>query len=152
MRMTTFEVKKFDDLTNEELWAILNLRCKVFVVEQECAYLDVDEYDKVAYHIMAYNDKKELCGCARVLPRNCIFEDVSIGRVISMERRTGLGSAIVNKAISVAIDKFDTEKIVIGAQTYARGLYEKCGFEAFGEPFIEDGIEHIHMVWTKGEQ
>ncbi len=146
--MKKFVVKKFEELTNDELWAIYNIRSKVFVVEQQCAYLDVDEYDKVSYHLLVLNND-ELCGYARILPKGCMFDSVSIGRVISLERRCGLGTAIVKEAIRVAVDEFDAEKIVIEAQTYAKSLYEKCGFVAYGDEFLEDGIPHIHMEWKR---
>ncbi|MDO4517782.1 MAG: GNAT family N-acetyltransferase [Bacillota bacterium] len=143
-----FRIKSFSELTAEELWEIYNLRAKVFVVEQECAYLDVDEHDKVSYHIMAY-DEDGLQGYARVLPENRVFDQVSFGRVISMKRRTGLGTEIVKRAVRTAQEKFHADEIVIEAQVYVKEMYEKLGFSTLGEEFLEDGIPHIKMCYER---
>ncbi len=143
-----FIVKAFDELSLNELWKIYNIRNKVFIVEQECVYQDVDEYDKCAYHIFVMDENDEMQGYARVLPKNTVFDQVSLGRVISLKRRSGLGSQILERAIQTAIDKFDAKTIIIEAQVYAVKLYEKAGFNTFGEEFLEDGIPHIKMRWV----
>ncbi len=137
-------VKHFDDLKPIELWEIFAKRSEVFVVEQNCVYQDIDECDKYAYHVVARDDDG-LIGYARVLPRGTMFDEVSIGRVISLKRRTGVGTAVMARAIETAREKFLAEKIVIKAQCYAVPFYEVSGFRAFGEIFDEDGIPHIHM-------
>ncbi len=139
-----FITKHFKELTIEELWEIYRIRSAVFVVEQNCVYQDVDEYDKSAYHILAM-DEEGMQGYARVLPRGTVFEEVSLGRVISLKRRSGLGTQVVEKAVQIAAEKFGAEEIVIEAQIYAMKLYEKIGFVAFGKEFLEDGIPHIKM-------
>ncbi len=141
-------VKHFDELTVEELWEIYNIRSKVFVVEQNCVYQDVDAYDKQSYHILATNEEG-VQGYARVLPEHTVFEQASLGRVCTLKRRCGLGTQIVETAIAAAVDKFDAKEIVIEAQVYAVSLYEKLGFKSFGNEFLEDGIPHIKMCWKK---
>ncbi len=140
-----FTVKHFNELTPDELWEIFAKRSEVFVVEQNCAYQDIDECDRHAYHVAA-RDESGLIGYARVLPRNTMFDEVSIGRVISLKRRCGVGTAVMARAIEVARERFFAERIEIKAQCYAVPFYEASGFKAFGEVFDEDGIPHIHMM------
>lgn len=113
-------------------------------MEQNCAYQDVDDADKVSYHLWL-EDAEGIQAYARVLPQGVKFPEASIGRVISVKRRCGLGSKIVNDAIAVAKSKFSATKITIEAQEYARSLYEKAGFRQTSEVFLEDGIPHIQM-------
>lgn len=137
-------IKHFTELSTEELFEIYKLRISVFVVEQNCPYQEVDNADKVAYHLWL-QDEDGIQAYARVLPQGVTFPEVSIGRVISMKRRCGLGSKIVAAAVDVAKNKFHAEKITIEAQVYARALYEKAGFYQTSEEFLEDGIPHIQM-------
>lgn len=141
-------VKHFRELTAGELFEIYKLRVSVFVVEQSCPYQEVDEADRSAYHLWL-EDEGELAAYARVLPAGCTFEDVSIGRVIAVRRRQGLGSRIVAAAIDTAREKFGARSITIEAQVYARALYEKAGFTQTSEEFLEDGIPHIRMRWER---
>ena len=137
-------VKHFDELTTGELFAILQLRVAVFVVEQNCPYQEVDEKDRGAYHVWLA-DESGIRAYLRVLDRGVSFSDASIGRVIAVQRRQGLGTRIVREGIRVAQEKFGVDAITIEAQTYARGLYEKLGFYQTSEEFLEDGIPHIQM-------
>lgn len=141
------KVKHFSELSTKELFEIYKLRVSVFVAEQNCPYQEVDDFDKVAYHIWL-EDENGIEAYARVLPPKCTFPDVSIGRVIAAKRRQGLGSKIVKSAVEVAQNKFNAEKITIEAQTYARALYEKLGFVQTSDEFLEDGIPHIQMQLT----
>lgn len=137
-------VKKFSELTTEELFEIYKLRVSVFVVEQKCFYQEVDDADREAYHVWLKDDDG-IEAYARVLPQGITFPTVSIGRVIAVKRRCGLGSKIVKAAIDVAKTHFNADKITIEAQKYARSLYEKHGFKQTSEEFLEDGIPHIQM-------
>lgn len=138
--------KHFSELTTEELFDIYKLRVSVFVVEQSCPYQEVDSADKTAYHIW-FKEDGELLAYLRVLPRGVVREEVSLGRVIAVRRRCGLGSRILAAGIRTAVERFGADCIVIEAQTYARGLYEKAGFVQTSEEFLEDGIPHIQMTW-----
>lgn len=137
-------VKHFSELSVDELFEIYKLRCTVFVVEQTCIYQDVDDFDKVAYHLWL-RDEDGIQAYARVLPAGATFPEVSLGRVIAVKRRCGLGTRIVDAAIKTAIDRLNADIITIEAQVYARSLYEKLGFVQTSEEFIEDGIPHIQM-------
>ena len=77
------------------------------------------------------------------------FHEVSIGRVLVTKRRHGYGTKVVQKAIEVAAEKYHAEKIVIEAQTYVKKMYENVGFKQISMPFLEDGIEHIKMVYER---
>jgi ElaA protein len=138
-------VKHFDELGTQELFEIYKLRVSVFVVEQSCPYQEVDDADRQAYHIVL-RDENGIEAYARVLPKGVNLEDVSIGRVIAVRRRCGLGSRIVAAAIDTAREKLHAEKITVEAQTYARGMYEKLGFVQTSDEFLEDGIPHVKMT------
>ena len=137
-------VKHFKELSLEELVDIYKLRVSVFVVEQKCPYQEIDDADKVAYHIWL-QDENGIQAYARVLPQGTTFPSAAIGRVIAVKRRCGLGSKIVEAAVQTAKEKFRADKITIEAQVYARSLYEKAGFRQISEEFLEDGIPHIQM-------
>lgn len=137
-------IKHFSELSTAELFEIYKLRVSVFVVEQSCPYQEVDDLDKVAYHIWL-RDENGIAAYARVLPQGAAFPDAAIGRVIAVKRRCGLGSRIVSAAIDTARAKLAADKITLEAQVYARSLYEKLGFHQTSEEFLEDGIPHIQM-------
>ena len=140
-------IKHFRELTTEELFEIYKLRVSVFVVEQTCPYQEVDDGDREAYHLYL-KDEHGLQAYLRVLPKGVNHSEVSIGRVISIRRRCGLGTQIVKAGIAVAREKLHAERIWIEAQTYAHKLYEAVGFEQSGAEFLEDGIPHIPMMLT----
>ena len=141
-------VKPFAQLSTDELFAIYKLRVAVFIVEQQCAYPEVDDFDRLAYHIFL-RDGEGIQAYLRLLPSHTTFDTVSIGRVIAVKRRCGLGGRIVAEGIRAAREIFGAKRITIEAQTYARGLYEKAGFVQSSEEFLEDGIPHIRMIWTE---
>lgn len=137
-------VRHFSELSAEELFEIYKLRVSVFVVEQKCPYQEIDDADRVAYHLWLKDDDG-IEAYARALPQGVTFPTVSIGRVIAVKRRCGLGGKIIEAAINAAKTNFQADKITIEAQVYARSLYEKHGFHQTSEEFLEDGIPHIQM-------
>lgn len=142
-------VKKFDELTNKELYEILQMRERIFVVEQNCPYLDADGVDLNSYHVML-KDGEELVAYLRVIDKGARLEEVSIGRVITLKsrRREGLGSIIMREGIRVAKEKFGAKKIKIGAQAYAVPFYEGVGFKALPNGnYIEDNQPHVYMIY-----
>lgn len=139
-------IKHYSELTTDELFDILKLRSEVFVVEQKCIYQDIDEYDKVAYHLFL-KDNNNIEAYLRLLPEGTVFNTPSIGRVIAVKRRQGLGTRIVSEGIKAAREKFGADAITIEAQTYAKKLYENLGFKQTSEEFLEDGIPHIKMKY-----
>lgn len=145
MGKMTLHVKHYTELSRDELYKIYKARCEVFVVEQNCAYQDIDEADKSAYHLWL-EDESGLAAYLRVLPQGVTYEEASIGRVISLRRRQGLATRLLLEAIALAKEKFAPDRLKIGAQTYAVPLYEGVGFVSCHDPYIEDGIEHVHMI------
>lgn len=140
--------KHFSQLTQDELFTIYKLRVAVFIVEQQCAYPEVDDADRSAWHLWL-QDEDGIQAYLRVLPPGATFDTASIGRVIAVKRRQGLGRRIVEEGIRTAREQFGARAITIEAQTYARGLYEQAGFVQTSEEFLEDGIPHIRMVWRE---
>ena len=138
-------VKTFDELTTAELYEILRLRVGVFVVEQNCPYPELDDRDQSALHVWFRNDDG-IQAYLRVMDRGAESEYVSIGRVIAVKRRCGLGSMLLAEGIRAARERFRADYIYLEAQTYAKGLYEKQGFRQISGEFLEDGIPHIKML------
>ena len=136
-------IKNFNELSNIELYNILKLRSKVFVVEQESIYLDLDDIDFDAIHIFIKDNDNNILAYLRVLDNNDNFKEISLGRVISEVR--GLGSFLINNSIEYLNNKYSTYKVNIQAQKYAEDFYLKCGFITTSDTFILDGIDHIEM-------
>lgn len=141
-------IKHFSQLSRDELYEIYKLRAEVFVVEQQCVYQDIDDGDRSAYHVF-FKDEAGIQAYLRILPAGAVFDAVSIGRVIAVKRRCGLGTRIVQEGIKAARELLGAEEIKIEAQVYAKGLYEKLGFVQTSEEFLEDGIPHVEMVWRE---
>ena len=136
--------KEFDELTTDELYRILALRVSVFVVDQNCPYQEVDGKDRRGCHLWL-EDEDGIQAYLRVLDKGVSFPAASIGRVIAVKRRQGLGTRIVKEGIRVAKERFGADAITIEAQTYARKLYENLGFRQTSEEFLDEGIPHIQM-------
>ena len=138
-------VKRYEELTRDELYELIRLRLAVFVVEQDCPYQDLDGRDKEAIHVWL-EDGEGIQAYLRVMDRGVESKDVSLGRVIAARRRMGLGSQILSEGIRVARECFRAERIYLEAQVYARSFYERQGFVQISEEFLEDGIPHIRMI------
>ena len=142
-----FEIKLYSELTRDELYALLQLRSEVFVVEQNCAYQDVDGKDDEALHILGYKEGK-LIAYTRIFPPGTYFEYASIGRVVvhSSEREYKYGYDLMKVSIEATEKTYNVNTIKISAQTYLKKFYINLGFEQVGEGYLEDGIPHIGMV------
>lgn len=142
-------LKKFDELTPYQLYAILQLRNEVFVVEQKCVFQDADDKDQNSYHLMGFDDNK-LVAYTRLVPPGEIYIEASIGRVVSSPsvRRNGTGRLLMRESIDSVYHLFGKVPIKIGAQLYLKKFYESFGFKQISEIYLEDGIEHIHMIKT----
>lgn len=139
------KIKHFEELTADELYEILKARQEVFIVEQNCPYVDADGKDKNAYHVFVTENGRVLAAL-RVLDRGVSFPEVSIGRVITTKRGSGLGREIILSGIRVAKEKYGADRIKISAQVQAEGFYKKQGFSRVSDRvYLEDGIEHIEM-------
>lgn len=140
-------VKAFHELTVNELYALLRLRSEVFVVEQNCVFLDQDDKDQQCYHLLLFSED-QLVGYSRLVPAGLSYQEMSIGRVITSlsVRGKGLGKILMELAIENCQKLFGEGDIRLGAQTYALGFYSSLRFVAEGDVYDEDGIEHIEMV------
>lgn len=143
-------VKRFDELTLEELYTILKLRVDVFVVEQSCAYPELDGIDKRSIHVFS-SDGENISAYLRVYERENEPGVAQIGRVIALRRGCGLGRKIMLAGMQTCVEVFGAHEAYLEAQVYARGFYEHLGFTASTEEFDEDGIPHIGMRCTLGE-
>ena len=150
MKSLNYHVKKFTQLTTVELYEILKIRAEVFVVEQNCPYQDVDSRDKEAYHLYL-EDNNKIIAYLRVLLRGVSYEEISIGRVLTIEsyRKKGLSRDLMNRAISFISDSLGEEKIRISAQVYLQDFYKGLGFQIVSDIYLEDDIEHIEMLYKK---
>lgn len=149
--MLRFSCLPFDQLSLHELYDIMALRQEVFVVEQNCPYLDADGKDPYCWHLMGRNaaDGKLLC-YTRLLPEGLAYRGyTSIGRVVSSPsvRGTGVGKILMQRSIEMCRHIFGPHHpIKIGAQTYLLKFYESFGFHATGVEYLEDGIPHTKMI------
>ena len=139
------EVKPWNELSRREINDIVSVRSEVFIVEQECAYQDVDGKDEKADHILLSIDE-ELVGYARVFNENIYFKEASFGRAVvkKKDRGEGYGHLIVDKALEHLKTKKQSP-IKISAQSYLKDFYSSHGFVAKGEEYMEDGIPHTAM-------
>ncbi len=139
----SWHLREFSALTPREVYAIHQLRERVFVVEQRCAYLDADGIDPSCHHLWASEDDAIRAYC-RLVPAGIKYAEVSIGRVITTPeaRGTGLGRELMRRAV----DACGAVAIRIGAQAHLERFYGETGFVKASDPYIEDGIPHIEML------
>lgn len=142
------QIKEFNNLSLQELYAILQLRSEIFVVEQDCVYQDLDGKDEAALHILGFK-KKKLVAYTRVFEPGYYFDEASIGRVVvrQNERKFGYGYEIMMASIQVVQIHFKTSDIRISAQCYLKRFYNNLNFVEDGEAYLEDGIPHISMLY-----
>jgi ElaA protein len=135
------------ELTPAEVYALLAARAAVFVVEQNCAYQDADGYDLDAQHLIVWSGT-EIAACLRVLSPRTKYAERSIGRIITTAgfRGTGLGGALLTRALQRLDAAYPGKPVRIGAQARLSKLYEKFGFQTVSEVYMEDGIPHIEML------
>lgn len=147
-----FRWARLEELSGPEVHALLSARERVFVVEQACAYQDADDLDPVSWHLLMHVDGA-LAACARVVDPGKKYEEPSIGRVMTVAefRGRGLGDALMREAIAGTCSRFPGQGIRISAQAYLLGFYNALGFEAEGEPYLEDGIPHVGMRLAPGQ-
>ena len=141
-----WQIKPFEALSAAELYDILRLRSEVFVVEQNCVYLDLDGKDKLGLHLFGEFEGK-IVGYSRLFKPGISFENASIGRVVvdASYRDKKWGHELMRQAIAGINFHFGESRITIGAQLYLKKFYESQGFIQTGEVYLEDGIPHIEM-------
>lgn len=136
------EAKFFSELSPTEVYELLKARVQIFVVEQRCAYQDIDDIDYDSLHIF-YKSGEIITAYLRAFRKDS--ETVQLGRVLTVEHGNGLGGELLKEAIQIVKEKLNPKKLYIEAQTYAVGFYEREGFKVTSEEFLEDGIPHVKM-------
>ena len=141
-----WKIKRFNELSLEELYSSLKLRSRVFVVEQNCVYQDIDGKDQKALHLLG-EFEHEIVAYARLFKAGDYFENASIGRVVIHPeyRSKKWGHQMMQQAIAGVEDHFNTKQITISAQLYLKKFYESHGFLQTSEMYLEDDIPHIEM-------
>jgi ElaA protein len=145
--MISFTTKSFSELSTLELYQLLQLRAEVFIVEQNCPYLDLDDKDQKSFHVLGYEDGK-LVACTRLVPQGVSYDlEPSIGRVVTHPsvRKSGYGKLLMEYSIKETKERFSSSVIVIGAQQYLDRFYRELGFMPEGEMYLEDNIPHMTM-------
>ncbi len=143
----SWNCKPFNELKPSELYAILQLRNEVFVVEQNCVFQDADNKDIYAFHLMGWSGE-QLVAYTRLLPKEISYKHASIGRVVTSPkaRGAGLGKELMRESIDTLYNIWGKQPIYIGAQLYLKTFYESLGFQQTSAIYLEDGIEHIEMA------
>lgn len=158
----TWQCLSFDELSNRALYDLLQLRQRVFIVEQDCVYLDADGEDISAMHLLGYKTSSKkthhkndgqidstsrLVAYARIFAPTTNDNSASIGRVLNADdcRGLGIGQQLMLRAIHICEHHWPEHGIRISAQLYLARFYGALGFECISEPYLEDGIEHIGM-------
>jgi ElaA protein len=147
--MLKYKVSLFDDLAPNELYQILRLRSEVFVVEQNCIFLDADNIDLECHHIMGFNKSNSIVACTRIVPTDLVYKGYSsIGRVVihPSARASHEGYKLMKISIEQCKKIYPNTPIKIGAQAHLEKFYIKTGFFPTGQNYIEDDIPHTYMV------
>ncbi|MET3106622.1 ElaA protein [Oxalobacteraceae bacterium GrIS 2.11] len=138
----------FNELSGAQMHAILKARCDVFVVEQNCAFPEIDLKDHSALHLIAWGDNDQLAAYLRIHPPHTHFAEPSLGRILSTSsyRGTGLGGQLVEQGLKHLEAHYPDLPVRIGAQCYLLDFYRSFGFNIASEEYLEDGIPHIEML------
>ena len=143
-----WSTSSFGQLGKRELYELIRLRQDVFIVEQDCAYADLDGLDEKSFHMRGYEDGK-LLAYQRLLPPGLSYPESSIGRILVGPEGRGrqLGRELVQRGIDYNMNHWPESPIRIGAQAHLADFYGSLGFNVDGEEYVEDGIPHVHMVY-----
>ena len=151
-KMIEWHWQKFEQLSTDELYAILKVRQQVFAVEQNCVYQDIDNLDKTAWHLSGWDlngsNSTDPVAYLRVVYPGYKYNEPSIGRLLTTEsvRKTGLGKSLLKKSLALITKEYPGQAVRISAQLYLQQFYSQFGFKQISEPYDEDGIPHIEML------
>lgn len=139
--------KPFESLSLVELYDMMVLRQEVFVVEQDCPYLDADGKDLQSYHLLGHNNTGLLVAYARIVKPGVSYKEPSLGRIVTSPsvRRTGVGKQLMLEGIKRVVELYGSAELRISAQSYLLPFYGEFGFEPVGEEYLEDDIPHTQM-------
>jgi len=141
-----WKCKAYDLLSVDELYQILKIRQEVFIIEQDCNYLDADGLDQYSQHLLCYK-QAELIGYMRIYIKPDNLTHISFGRILVKKqfRGMGLGKELVQRAINLYAG-LKNILISMSAQVYLIRFYEELGFNMVGEQYLEDEIPHVKMI------
>lgn len=144
--MIRYETYRFNELSNDQLYQVLQLRNEVFIVEQNAPYQDLDNKDQDAFHFL-YMDNNTIVGYGRTL-FDIDKKAISLGRLITKQthRSKGIAKKLMQKMLSTLNKNHPQEDIVISAQSYLENFYQSFGFITTGEEYLEDGLPHKKMI------
>lgn len=147
-----WKLKKFEELTNIELYTLLKERTLVFVVEQTCPYLEVDGKDPFCYHLFK-EDEGEIVAYLRILPAGVVYQEASLGRVLVKKEYRGHGMAeeLLRKGLDFIQNELNEPTVKIQAQAYLKEFYSSFGFQPISDTYLEDDIPHIDMLLRTGK-
>ena len=142
------KIKRFSELSKQELYKIIEARINVFVVEQNCPYQECDNKDQNSFHLL-YLDQDQIAAYLRIIPAGISYREPSIGRVLVKNnyRREGLGFKLMQDGLSFIKDNFDSNEVRISAQEYILHFYQKLGFKVVSDRYLEDDIPHFEMLY-----
>ena len=146
MEKIIWKQKKWEELNKKNLHEILQIRSKVFVVEQNCVYQDIDNKDPKAIHLYG-KIKNKIVAYSRIFNEGDFYKEISFGRalVLKNQRGKGLGDELVQKSIEIIKGNWPNKKVKISAQAHLNSFYKKHGFIEKGKEYLEDGIPHVSM-------
>ena len=141
-------IKAFEQLSNIEVYHMIRIREEIFILEQDCVYVDCDNNDPKCDHMLVYHEDN-LVGTLRIVPKGVKYEKVSIGRVVVIKeaRKKGLAYKMMQEALKFISEKYGEVPVVLSAQVAIKGLYEKAGFKVISDVYLEDGIDHVKMLF-----
>ena len=145
--MVSWRLWAWNEWSNDLLYAAMQLRSAIFVVEQDCVFPDMDGLDPACTHLCGCDDSGRLLAYARLLAPGVKYDEASIGRVVTASEARGkrVGHALMAEAVRLTRERHPGAPIKIGAQRYLEGFYGSFGFETISEPYLEDDIWHIDM-------
>lgn len=145
-----WKIKRYKELTIEEIYNILKVRCEVFIVEQQCPYQDCDGKDERAYHLFLENNE-DIIAYLRILEKGVSYEEVSIGRFLVAKnyRKKGIAREMLTKGINFIEESLNETSIRISGQVYLKEFYESHGFKIVSDIYLEDNIPHVEMLYKK---
>jgi len=147
MQKLEWSCRNFEALSSVQLYAILKLRTEVFVVEQNCVYQDMDDFDQGALHVTAYRGNELVC-YARLLQPGIKYKEPSMGRIICAlnSRQLGFGKKLVERSLEYCNENWPDLGVRISAQQQLEKFYAGFGFMTVSEPYLEDGLPHLEML------
>lgn len=143
----TWQYARFSDFSADQLYAILQTRAEVFIVEQNCVYMDIDGKDPECMHLVAWTAGQQVAAYLRIVPPGLKYAEVSLGRVVTSPaaRGTGIGKQLLAKGMALIADAYPGQPVLIQAQSYLEKFYQSFGFVTVSDVLLEDDIPHYMM-------